>query len=106
MDFDDKRRTLAQRLAEFRSWSHEALVAKIEYGLFQECLANFEETFSDGTRYHMEFNVFWDGEEGGNVRVLGDLNADPHLPIPGTGVYQSQVTDSFIMAPDGSFVGE
>lgn len=106
MDTDDKRLVLAQRLAEFRTWSYEALVAKIEDGLVHDCLAHFEETFFDGTGYQMEFNVFWDGEDGGDVRVFGDLNADPHLPIPGTGVYLSQVTDSFIMRSDGRFVGE
>lgn len=106
MDHEEKRRVLAERLAEFRSWSYDALVAKIEYTLICDCLEHFEETYSNGTGYQMEFNVFWDGEEGGNVRVFGDLNANRHLPIPGTGVYTSQVPDSFIMAPDGSFVGE
>jgi hypothetical protein len=106
MKLDEKRKALALRLAEFRSRSYQALVAEINDRSPHDCLAHFEETFPDGTGYQMEFNVFWDDEEGGNVRVLGDLNADPHLPIPGTMVYLSQVTDSFIMAPDGSFVGE
>lgn len=106
MNVDDKRRALTERLAEFRSWSYAALVEKIDEGLIQDGLARFEETVSDGTGYQMEFNVFWDDGEGGDVRVMGDLNADPHLPIPGTRVYLSQVTDSFIMAPDGSFACE
>ena len=52
-----------------------------------------------GTSYQYEIQVFWDGKAGGNVRVVGaidDGGIRAFLPL----------TDDFIMATDGNFVGE
>lgn len=50
-------------------------------------------------RYQLEIQVFWDSSPGGDVRVLGAID---------DGGFRAFVplTDSFIMAPDGRFVGE
>jgi hypothetical protein len=43
--------------------------------------------------------VYWDGEPGGNVRVIGTIDdggARAFVPM----------SDDFIKAPDGSFVSE
>ena len=108
MDTDDKHLLLAEHLAEFRAWSYDALAAEIDRTRKEhDCLYHTEGVFDDGTEWQMEFNVFWDDKRGGDVRVCGDISTEPQrrllriLPI-----YLPDVTDSFIMAPDGSFVGE
>ena len=61
----------------------------------------------DGTPYQLKFNAYWDDKRHGNIRVCGSLSAKPRrrllwfLPI-----HIPHVTESFIMRPDGSFVGE
>ncbi|MCM2374489.1 hypothetical protein [Aporhodopirellula aestuarii] len=105
---DAKRSLLAEHLAEFRSWSYDTLVAEIDRSRkTHDCLRHTEGVFDDGTEYQMEFNVFWDDKRGGDVRVCGDISTEPQrrllwvLPI-----YIPDATDSFIMAQDGSFVGD
>lgn len=52
-----------------------------------------------GARYSLEFEAFWDGSKGGPIRVSGAID-DGGLSsfVP--------VVEDFIMAPDGTFVGE
>jgi hypothetical protein len=54
-----------------------------------------------GVRYQIEIEVMWDSpREKTNIRVMGAID-DGRLPgaiLP--------VTDSFIVAPDGHFIGE
>jgi hypothetical protein len=55
----------------------------------------------------MEFNVCWDDKPNAEVRVLGDLSAEPQRPLFGfIPIYTPDVADSFIMTPDGQFIGE
>ena len=52
-----------------------------------------------GTHYQIEVQLFPDDRHSGNLRVLG--------AIDGGGISSFRpLTDDFIMAPDGSFVGE
>lgn len=108
MDVNDKQILLAEHLNQFRAWTHEALATAIsrtrrEHG----CLHHIDGMFDDGTEFHMEFNVFWDDRQGGNIRVCGDITTAPQRPLFGVlPVYTSDATDDFIMAPDGTFVGE
>lgn len=61
----------------------------------------------DASEYHLEFNVFWDDRRGGNVRVCGDITTPPQAPFrPILPIQTPDATDSFIMAPDGRFIGE
>ena len=51
------------------------------------------------TRYYMEIQFFWDDRPNGNVRMIGSIDDSgvcAFLPI----------TDSFILSPEGRFVGE
>ena len=52
-----------------------------------------------GDCYQFEIEVFWDRGTEGDVRVLGAID---------DGGFRAffPLTDSFIMAPDGRFVGE
>ncbi|MEX2286123.1 MAG: hypothetical protein WD648_03475 [Planctomycetaceae bacterium] len=100
MKLDEKRSILSKHLSKFRAWSYDQLVERIDRDRREhDCLESVEGVASDGTEYQMEFNVFWDDKRGGDVRVLGDLTAEPQT-------YTSDVTDDFIMSPDGRFVGE
>jgi hypothetical protein len=56
-------------------------------------------TGPSGQGYQVEISIFWDHTVGGNVRVMGSID-DGGLRafVP--------LSDSFIMAPDGKFVGE
>jgi hypothetical protein len=51
------------------------------------------------TQYQVTIQVFWDSKPHGDLRVVGSIDDGgwrAFLPL----------SDSFIMAPDGSFVGE
>lgn len=49
--------------------------------------------------YQLESEVLWDGNAGGDIRVL--------VAVDGGGVSAFKpLTGDFILAPDGSFVGE
>ena len=52
-----------------------------------------------GDSYQVEIQVIWDASPGGNVRVVGAID---------DGGIRSffPMTDGFLMAPDGAFVGE
>ena len=58
-----------------------------------------EVVVASGTRYQLEIQFFWDDKTDGNVRVLGSIDDGgirAFLPA----------TDSFILTPEGRFVGE
>jgi hypothetical protein len=52
-----------------------------------------------GAWYQVETLVAWDGEEGGDIRVMVSIDDG------GSSAYRP-MTDDFIIAPDGSFIGE
>ena len=52
-----------------------------------------------GREYQTEVNVLWDDRPGGNIRVIGSIDDGGLRAF-------APLTDSFIKAPDGSFVGE
>lgn len=108
MNVEDKRRILNEHLDRFREWTYEALAEEVERTRREhECLATFCGVFDDGTEYHLEFNVFWDDRQGGNVRVCGDITTTRQTWIRRISPIQTpDATDSFIMAPDCRFVGE
>ena len=73
----------------------------------QGCLEHIEDTAPDGTQYQTEFLALWDGKSHGDIRVCGDISAKPQKRLLGVlPIFNSNVTDSFTMSPDGRFVGE
>jgi hypothetical protein len=93
MDKQEARTLLTAKLAKYRRFTYTDLVAKIGE---IDCL---EVTGPSGVEYQIEVQFFWDGEADGDVRVMagiddGGLRA--FMPL----------CDSFIIAPDGRFVGE
>lgn len=54
---------------------------------------------ASGTDYQVDVQVVWDGQTHGSIRVIGSID---------DGGWRAFVplTEAFILAPDGSFVGE
>jgi hypothetical protein len=106
MSTDEMREALVAYLATFRTWSYSQLSQRVERDVrTHECLDHFEGVASDGTPYQIESQAYWDDKRGGDVRVVANLSADPQKPILGF-IYRADASDSFIMAPNGQFVGE
>ena len=59
----------------------------------------FEETAASGTRYQGSVQVFWDDKPDGAIRVMASID---------DGGWRAFVplTDDFILAPDGTFIGQ
>lgn len=108
MDKSEAHKILREQLSKFRAWSYAQLAERVERDRqAHDCLEHVEGVAPDGTQYQMEFQAVWDGKPHGDVRVCGDLSAEPQRPLLGfIPIYVSDVTDSFIMSPDGRFVGE
>ena len=62
-------------------------------------LHHFEETAASGTRYQGEVQVLWDDKPDGAIRVMASID---------DGGWRAFVplTADFILAPDGTFIGE
>lgn len=72
-----------------------------------DCLGHIEDIAPDDTQYQREFLALWDGQPHGDIRVCGDLSAEPQKRLLGAlPIYISDVNDNFIVSPDGRFVGE
>jgi len=108
MDSDDKRLLLLEHLEPFRNWSYESLIEAVYRTQAEhDCLKHVETTYADGTECQIEINVFWDDRPRGDVRVCADITTSPQRPLIGLlPVFTPDATDSFIMGPDGRFVGE
>ena len=52
-----------------------------------------------GKQYQVEIEFFWDGKPDKNIRVMGAID-DGGLRA------MMPLTESFILSPDGTFVGE
>ena len=93
MNSAEAQRVLKERLAKLRALSYRDLVARVDSVLTEEIARDSERS------WQLEFEVLWDGEPSGNVRVMGSID-DGGLRafVP--------LTDSFIKAPTGEFVGE
>jgi hypothetical protein len=85
---------LSKELAPYREWPYEQLCELVD-----EPKRVFDVSGESGVLYHIDIYAFWDGRPNRDVRVCGcidDGGLRAFMPL----------TDSFIKAPDGSFVGE
>jgi hypothetical protein len=92
MDKAEAQQLLAAKLAELRRLSYAELLRYKEP-------EGFEVTGPSGSWYQFEVQAFWDDPKQRHLRVLVSIDDGgwrAFLPW----------TDSFIIAPDGSFVGE
>jgi hypothetical protein len=93
MDGKQARGFLAEQLALYRCKTYSELLSLIGA---QETI---EVNGPNGASFQIEIDVFWDDQNKRNIRVCGAID---------DGGWRSLIplTDDFIMAPNGSFVGE
>jgi hypothetical protein len=84
---------LEQELSHYRRRSYSELLSLLDRS------ATFERASPSGVTYQIEVQVFFDDKLQRNLRVMGAIdNGGWHALKP--------MCDDFIMAPDGTFVGE
>ncbi|MCX6923195.1 MAG: hypothetical protein NT154_08300 [Verrucomicrobia bacterium] len=86
---------LAEHLTGIRSRSYAELVSWMS----ERRNDTLEVVAPSGTRYCIEVQFFWDDKPNGDVRVVGSIDDGgirAFLPV----------TDSFILSPEGRFVGQ
>ncbi len=94
MDKEKARAALAEALQPYRAKSYAALRDLIgQTDVYQ--IAN-----PDGSDFQIEIEAFWDGKPDGDIRVMGGVDDG------GFRSAFSPLSDDFVVAPDGSFVGE
>jgi hypothetical protein len=94
MNTGEARRILDDVIAGLRRDSHETLVAR--YLHQSETRSVVAES---GVEYQVEVQAFWDGRRPGNLRVIAAIDDG------GWRAFKPLSAD-FIVAADGSFVGE
>ena len=94
MNNAEARDVLEKELAPYREWSYQQLCAIVGAPKL-----TCEVDGPSGARYQIDVSAHWDSAPNGDVRVIGcvdDGGWRAFLPL----------SDSFIKAADGSFVGE
>lgn len=93
MDRSEASELLRDHLSSWRSRSYQDLADQV--GESHQSVVKG----ASGTDYQVDVQVVWDDEAYGNIRVIGSIDDGgwrAFVPI----------TDAFLLAPDGSFVGE
>jgi hypothetical protein len=93
MDKKEAQALLTEQLGAYRRRSYVDLAASIGE------VRSGEIASPSGREYQTEVNVLWDDRPDGNIRVIGSIDDGGFRAF-------APLTDSFIKAPDGSFVGE
>lgn len=93
MDEAEARNILALELDKYRAWKREALVRLIDDRL------DYQIKSPSSVTYNMDVQAVWDAEPNEDLRVMVAIDdGGPSAYVP--------LVDSFIVAPDGTFVGE
>jgi hypothetical protein len=93
MDHTIARKLLRDELGNLRAHSYSFFVHSVNQTTHKETVG------PDGKRYQIEVEIFWDSRPSGNIRVMGcvdDGNLRSLKPL----------TESFIITPAGTFLGE
>ena len=93
MNSAEAEKLLKARLAKLRALSYTELAARVDSVLTEEVARDSERS------WQLEFEVVWDDEPQGNIRVNGTID-DGGLRafVP--------LTDGFVKSPAGEIVGE
>lgn len=93
MDKEEAKAILAKELEVYRQRSYNDLLHLLDTQDVAEI------TGSSGVLYQLEFQGEWDDKQGGNLRIMGTIDdggVRAFFPL----------ADGFIIAPDGSSIGE
>jgi hypothetical protein len=93
MDKKEAQALLTEELGAYRRRSYADLATSIGE------VRSGEIASPAGREYQTEVNVLWDDRPGGSIRVIASIDDGGLRAF-------APLTDSFIKAPDGSFVGE
>ena len=93
MDKEKARAVLLEALRPYRAKSY----AELRDLIGQNDV--FEIENSDGSDFQIEIQVYWDHKPNGNICVSGGIDDGGWSAF-------SPLCEDFILAPDGSFVGE
>lgn len=93
MNETEAKSILEQELGRYRKLSYPELLSLVD------CIETFERLSPSGVTYQLEVEVFFDAESRRDLRVMGTID-------DGGWRAWRPLSDDFIMAPDGSFVGE
>jgi hypothetical protein len=85
---------LAEAIERYRGWDYGALTRLVGD---PEC---FEAPGPTGKVYQIEAEALWDDQAKGHLLLVASIDDGGLLSS------FNPITDSFIVAPDGSFVGE
>jgi hypothetical protein len=93
MDRTEASGLLRDQMGSWRSRSYEELADQV--GESHQSVVKG----ASGADYQVDVQVVWDDEAHGNIRVIGSID---------DGGWRAFVplSDAFLLAPDGSFVGE
>jgi hypothetical protein len=93
MDKVEAKEILAQQISRLRALEYSELCRLIKDP------EQLEVTSESGAWYQLEIQAWWDDKSEHNLRVLVSIDDGGWRAIV-------PLTDDFIIAPDGSFVGE
>jgi hypothetical protein len=104
-DRDTLAAILKEHLASYRNMPHHELAARIESP--NHGLDVIEGAAPDGTPYTIEMNILWDDRTKRHIRVIADLSTGTRGCLLGfIPAFSPDVSDAFILVPDGMFLGE
>jgi hypothetical protein len=91
MNIGEARRVLSEQLTKLKAVPYRDLVERVDSVFTEEIARDSERS------WQLEFEVVWDDEADGNVRVIASID-DGGLRafVP--------LTDSFIKSPSGEFI--
>ena len=95
MDRIETRSILSDHLNHYRLRSYTDLAGWVSEGRIDTA----EIVAPSGARYQIEIQFFWDNRPNRNVRVMGAIDDGGERAF-------FPLTDSFILSPEGQFVGE
>jgi hypothetical protein len=94
MDKDEARRILDRRMTELRNEPYERLKS---HWLHQPDCEQI--TADSGAEYQVEIEAFWDDASAGHLPLVASIDDGGWRALV-------PITAGFIVAPDGSFIGE
>jgi hypothetical protein len=93
MNETEAKSILTEELSRYRARSYQELLSLIDRS------ETFEQVSPSGVTYQIEVQVFFDEEARQTLRVIGTIDDGGWRAL-------SPLSNDFIMASDGSFVGE
>ena len=96
---------LRDHLASYRRMPHHELAARIGSPLHG--LDVIDSTTPGGAPYTIETNILWDDRSKRQIRVIASLSTGRRGCLLGfIPAFSPDVADEFILAPDGTFLGD